>query len=349
MTAVVTGAAGHVGANLVRALLAAGKPVRAVVRDDTRGVEGLPLELIRGDMLDPASLLAAFEGAEVVFHLASVITVAGDPTGIVRRTNVEGARNVAEACLAALVRRLVHFSSIHAFDARPRDEIIDESRPRAEEGGGQPIYDRTKAAGEREILAAVERGLDAVIVNPTAVLGPFDFKPSRMGRVIRMLATGTMPALVGGGFDWVDARDVTAGALAAAERGRTGERYLLSGRWTTFTELARIVATCSGTRLPRFTSPMWLARLGAPFVSAFSRLRGTEPLYTGESLHALRNHRRISSARASAELDYAPRPLEQTIADTVSWFDKHEGPGEKKPRSGEAFRTGAGRGPGRGT
>ncbi len=349
MTAVVTGAAGHVGANLVRALLAAGKPVRAVVRDDTRGVEGLPLELARGDVLEPTSLRAAFEGADVVFHLASVITVSGDPDGRVRRTNIEGVRNVAEACLAAGVRRLVHFSSIHAFAAKPRDGMIDESRPRVEERGGQPIYDRTKAAGEREILAGVERGLDAVIVNPTAVLGPFDFKPSRMGRVIRMLATGAMPALVARGFDWVDARDVAAGALAAAERGRTGERYLLSGRWTTFAELARIVATCSGTPLPRFTSPMWLARLGAPFVSAVSKLRGVEPLYTGESLHALRNHRHISCDRARAELDHVPRPLEETVADTVAWFEKHEGPREKKPRSGEAIRTGAGRGPGRGT
>jgi dihydroflavonol-4-reductase len=324
MTVVVTGAAGHVGANLVRTLLAAGKPVRAVVRDDTRGVEGLPLELVRGDVLDPVSLRAAFEGAETVFHLASVITVAGDPTGVVRRTNVEGAGNVAKACRAAGVRRLVHFSSIHAFAAQPRDGLIDESRDRTGETSGQPVYDRTKAAGEREILAVVERGLDAVIVNPTAVLGPFDFKPSRMGRVIRMLAAGTMPALVGGGFDWVDARDVAAGALAAAERGRSGERYLLSGRWTTFTELARIVSACSGGRLPRFTSPMGLARLGAPFVGAFSKLTGAEPLYTGEALHALRNHRRITNARARAELGYAPRPLEQTIADTVAWFEGEE-------------------------
>jgi dihydroflavonol-4-reductase len=320
MTAVVTGAAGHVGANLVRTLLADGVAVRAMVRGDTRAIDGLPVEIVRGDVLDPATLRAAFEGAEVVFHLASVITVAGDPRGVVRRTNVEGAGNVAAACRAAGVRRLVHFSSIHAFDARPRDGVIDESRDRTDETSDQPVYDRTKAAGEREILAAVERGLDAVIVNPTAVLGPFDYKPSRMGRVLRRLANGRMPALVGGGFDWVDARDVCAGALAAAERGRTGERYLLSGRWTTFTELAQVVSACSGTPLPRFTSPMWLARLGAPFVGAFSKPTGAEPLYTSESLHALRNHRHISGARARAELGYAPRPLEQTIADTLAWF-----------------------------
>jgi len=324
MIVAVTGAGGHLGANLVRVLLDSERRVRAVVRRDTRSVDGLPVEIVRGDVLEPAGLRDALAGAEVVFHLASVITVAGDPRGIVRRTNVEGARNVAEACLAAGVRRLVHFSSIHAFAAKPRDGLIDESRPLVAENSRAPVYDRTKAAGEREILAAVDKGLDAVIVNPTGVLGPFDFKPSRMGRAIRMLAEGRMPALVAGGFDWVDARDVAAGAIAAAERGRTGERYLLGGHWTSFADLARIVSARSETPASRLVAPMWLARIGAPFVGALSRLRKVEPLYTGEALHALRNHRHVSSARARAELGYDARPLEQTIADTLDWFSETE-------------------------
>jgi dihydroflavonol-4-reductase len=315
---VVTGAAGHVGGNLVRALLAEGRRVRVVVRDDTRAIEGLDVERVRGDVLDIGSLKAAFDGAEVVYHLAVIISITGDQGGRVRRTNVEGPRNVAAACLDRKVRRLVHFSSIHAYSPVPYDSPVDETRPFVEEGA--PAYDRSKALGQGQILEAVAKGLDAVIVNPTAVIGPHDYKPSRMGAVQAMLYRRKMPALVAGGFDWVDVRDVVAGALAAEKRGRTGQNYLLSGRWATFAELAAMVHAASGVKVPSMVTPMWLAYVGAPFVQAFSRVTGSMPLYTIEALHALRCYHEVSHAKASAELGYAPRPLEQTVADTWQWW-----------------------------
>jgi dihydroflavonol-4-reductase len=319
MTSVVTGAGGHVGGNLVRALLEEGRAVRAVVRQDTRPVDGLPVEVVRADVLDPASLGRAFEGAKTVFHLAARISITGPQGGLVERTNVEGPRNVAAACLEAGVERLVHFSSIHAFCAFPADGIIDESRGQAPPDHHM-VYDRTKAAGEREILAAVGRGLDAVIVNPTSIVGPHDYKPSRVGKVVLDLATRRLPALVDGGFNWVDVRDVAKGAIAASKLGRTGERYLLGGQWLSVAGLAGLVERASGARPPVFTSPMWLARVGAPFMTAWSKLTGTEPLYTGDALYALRHHRHISHEKAARELGYAPRPLPETIADTVAWF-----------------------------
>ncbi len=181
MTVVVSGASGHVGGNLIRELLRQGRRVRAIVREDIRAVDGLDLELVRADVLDRQSLDAALVGAEVVYHLAARISVIGDPDGSVYRTNVLGTRNMVSAALEAGVSRFVHFSSIHAFSRYPKQGMIDESRPLTE-GKDVPAYDKTKAQGEREVARGVADGLDAVIINPTAVIGPHDYKPSHMGQ-----------------------------------------------------------------------------------------------------------------------------------------------------------------------
>jgi dihydroflavonol-4-reductase len=318
--AAITGASGHLGANLVRTLVADGHDVTVLVRRDVRALEGLPVSPIAGDLFDAAALRRAFQNADVVFHLAARISIGGDRSGEVARTNVAGVRGVVAACLDAGVRRLVHVSSIHAFSVHPAAAPVDETRAPSDSDPGAPAYDRSKAQGEREILAGVGRGLDAVIVNPTGVIGPHDWKPSRMGRVVLALARGRMPALVAGGFDFVDARDVAHGTIAAWRRGRPGQRYLLSGSWCRIAELARAVARVSGSRPPRLVVPMALARAGAPFVESLWRLAGAEPLFTRESLHALRCYRDVRHDKASREFGYAPRPLAHTLADTLAWF-----------------------------
>lgn len=323
MKVVVTGASGHIGGNLVRALLAEGHEVRALYAHDTRPLDGLPLEKQAVDVLDPAGLSAAFAGAEVAFHLAARITVNKDPDGSVWRTNVEGTRHVVEACLAQGVRRLVHFSSIHALQHNPWDRPLDETRPAADDGKGPCLtYDRTKAAGERVVREAVEqRGLDAVIVNPTAVVGPLDYKPSALGEVALLLGRGRLPGLMHAGFDFVDVRDVAAGAVAAAKQGRKGERYLLGGHWHTLIDLADAIAQASGVRRPKLVVPMWLAKVGAPFSMAAARVKGTRPLFTLESMETLATcHHDIRHTKAEQELGYRPRPLAETMADTVAWF-----------------------------
>jgi dihydroflavonol-4-reductase len=322
MTVAVTGGSGHLGGNLVRALLAQGREVRALMREDTRAVDGLPIQLVRGDVRDEKSLHKAFRGVEIVFHLAARISVIGEEGGLVRETNVQGVANVASACLACGVKRLIHVSSIHARDQAPLDEPLDETRSPAERKE-YPAYDRSKAAGEKKILEAVEKGLDAVLVCPTAILGPYDFKPSRMGQVLLDLHHRRLPALVEGGFDWVDARDVAAGALAAEKLGRSGEKYLLSGHWLSIADLARLVEKNTGVKTPRWTSPMWLARFGAPFALTFSRLTGRTPLFTPESLWALRANKQVCRTKAEKELGYSPRPLEETISDAFRWFSEN--------------------------
>jgi len=189
MTVVVTGASGHVGANLVRALLDEGRPVRALVHANRQALAGLDIEMVEGDIANPESLLKAFDGAEVVYHLAATISLLMDSWPLLERVNVTGTRNVVEACLRSGIRRLVHFSSIHALRQEPLETTVDELRPLVDSPRCPP-YDRSKAAGEIEIHRGLERGLDAVIINPTAIIAPYDYRPSRFGQILLDLARG---------------------------------------------------------------------------------------------------------------------------------------------------------------
>jgi dihydroflavonol-4-reductase len=320
MTTVVTGATGHIGANLVRALLAEGRHVIGIVREDTRALEGLEIETVRADVRKLDTLIRGFEGARIVYHLAAVISISGPKGGLVYDVNVNGVRNVVSACLECGVKRLVHFSSVHAFQQKPLNEPIVESR--ALVGGEGYAYDRSKALGFLEVMKGIKRDLDAVILHPSGVIGPYDFKPSRMGRVLLDIYNQRLLALVDGGFDWVDVRDVVEGAIAIEKKGPTGENYILSGHWLPFKEMAGIVGEVTGKKIPRWTCPMWFARLGAPITQKFTELKGKNPLFTSESLAALRANHNMSHAKATKEIGYSPRPIRKTIEDTFAWFRK---------------------------
>lgn len=320
MRVTVTGASGHIGANLVRTLLVAGHRVTALQRSPGRALSGLPVAYVAGDVRDAEAVARGVAGAEVVFHLAAHLSLKGDRDGAVWALNVGGTANVARACLRAGVGRLVHFSSVEALEPDPRDQPLDEARPLVE-GAHALAYPASKAAAERAVAEAVRQGLDAVIVCPTAVLGPHDHGPSALGGFLLAIARRRLPALLDAGYDWVDVRDVVAGAMAALERGRRGERYLLSGRWAPLSELARAVASAAMVPAPSFESPLWLARLAVPLAAGFAQLTGAAPRLTSFSLAALRaSHRDVRHDRAARELGYTARPLADTATDTVAWF-----------------------------
>lgn len=317
---VVTGASGHVGANLVPALLAEGRRVRVLVcDDDRRAFEGLDVEIAEGDVTDPRSLDRAFAGAGVVYHLAASISILMSEWPKLEAVNVEGTRNVVEACRRAGVRRLVHFSSIEALEDGPGDAIVDEARPLAT-GRDVPPYPRSKAMAEQIVRAAAADGLDAIILYPTGVIGPRDFRIGATSELLLSLVGGKMPALVEGGFDWVDARDVAHGAVLAEREAPAGSRFILSGRWMSTPGLAALVEELSGVPAPRFVSPMWLARLAAPAMTALSHALGRRALITRAGLRALGRYRRVSSDRAARELGYRARPLRETLSDTLRWL-----------------------------
>jgi len=322
MQTVVTGASGHVGINLIRTLISRGREVRALAHINNKALTNLNIELLDGDVCNLDSLVRAFEGADVVFHLAAHISLLMNDWPRCAAINIEGTRNVVEACLRSKVRRLVHFSTIHALQSEPWDKPIDESRPFVDSLKCPP-YDRSKAAGERIIRQAIDRGLNAIIINPTGIIGPYDYYPSHFGEALIQFATGRIPVLIEGGFDWVDARDVTDAAIRAEEQSPAGSNYLLSGHWLSVKETAELVAQIMGTKAPRFVCPMAPAKLFAPIVTAVSHVTGTRPLFTTASLNALASNRNISHAKATRELGYHPRPIRETIADALQWFKEN--------------------------
>lgn len=321
MLTVVTGATGHLGNNLVRALLARGDRVRAVVlpNDDTRPIAGLPLEQVQGDVRDLGALIWAFRGADIVYHLAGIIAIAPGREALLYQVNVLGTRNVVEAALRCGVRRLVHTASIHALVEPPHGTTIDEHMPFDPERIPTE-YGRSKARGALEVLAGVERGLDAVIGCPTGIIGPYDFQPSEMGRLFLNVARRRLPAYVHGAYDFVDVRDVAQGLIAAGERGRRGESYILSGKVVTVRELMALLERATGVRAPRLGLPAGPARAVARLAMRFAALTHTRPLFTAESVDILGSNCCISHEKATRELGYAPRPIVETVADTIRWF-----------------------------
>ena len=319
MLTVVTGAYGHVGANLVRALLDRGDEVRAADKRQTEALAGLDVEHVPIEVLEPESLEKAFAGADTVFHLAALISIVGDPTGIVRRVNVEGPRNATQAALACGVSRFVHCSSVHAFDLERCGPELTEAGPRAT-GDHAPAYDRSKNEGENEVRAAVAKGLDAVIVNPSAVIGRYDYAPSRMGELLLQFRDRKIPVNIGGGFDFVDVRDLVAGMLAAEQSGRTGENYLLSGHRHSPGEVAKLAAQVTGVKAPRISVPLPLVTGLAPLVLKLTP-SDQIPLFTPDSMHTIQYSPSVCHYKASKELGYLARPFIETIRDTYAWFD----------------------------
>ena len=321
MKVLVTGAAGHIGNNVVRALLNSGHSPIPMVRSDQAALDGLPVEIRRGDLLDPASLSACVEGVDAVIHAAAYVGLKTSEQPQMERVNVQGTQGLLDACEKASVARFVHFSSVHALDQAPFDSPLAETNALALDVEAHP-YDRTKAEAERCVLGAAEQGLSAVIVSPTAVLGPHDFKPSRLGQVLWSLYTGKMPGLVKSGFDFVDVRDVAMGAVKAMESDCRGERYLLTGKWHSFRELAEAVERVPEARpAPRFDASIFLASIGAPFAELGSWITGKAPLFSRGALHMLvHQNPQVEGGKARKRLGYSSRPLNETVADTLQWW-----------------------------
>jgi len=319
MLVAITGASGHIGTNLCRELIAEGHQVRALINHTSKSLEGLQIERIPGNLLDKKSLELLVSGSDVIIHLAAIISIQDTNESDLLSININGTRNILDIVNKIPVRRFIHFSSIHALIQEPYDQVLDETRPLALKD--PTLYSRTKAWSEQLVLDAINNGLNGLIINPTSILGPNDFRPSLMGKAILQICQNKFPGLVAGGYDWVDVRDVVAGTLQAIEKGRTGERYLLSGKWLSLPDLVRVISQFYPVRNNHVILPYWLAELGVPFLKIYASLRRTEPLYTHQSLDTVRHsHQIISSEKAKNELGYQPRPIEMTIRDTIEWF-----------------------------
>ncbi len=319
---VVTGATGLLGNVLLRALAAHGLgPVRAFVRPtaDCRSIAGLDVEVAQGDVRDPSSLLAAFSGADTVYHLAGIVSITRGGLPRLHETNVEGTHNVIAACRAAGVRRLVYCSSIHAFAVPAAGTCLSETSL-VDPARATGAYDRTKAEATLLVRDAVRGGLDAVMVFPTAILGPYDYRPSHTGELVLACAQGRLKAYVDGAYNFVDVRDVAEGLVAAAQKGPSGEGYILAGHNVTVWELLHAVETVTGARAPRVRLPFGLVRAVSFLIPAYYWLTRQKPLFTTYSLDVISSGCTMTNEKAERELGYRPRPFLETMEDTVRWF-----------------------------
>jgi len=323
MRAFVTGASGHVGGNLVRELLGRGYEVDCLVRSDIRALENLDVNLVKGDLLDSKSLQPLMEDCDVVFHSAAFVAVEKVQEELMRKINVGGSTAVANAAVESGVPKMIHFSSVHAFSQHPTNQSLTEDRPLVTDPKAAP-YDRTKAEAQRAVLTHREQGLHINIVHPTGIIGPQDFKPSRMGKVLTDIANGSMPFALNNGFNWVDVRDVCRSAANCVDSGKDGQHYLLPGTWASMPELSQMVKGVIGRRTHIATLPFWTAYLALPFAALSSSITGKRPSFSKGSLHALAVQcRDIPGDLAQDQIDHKSRPLEQTILDSVNWLKEH--------------------------
>lgn len=322
MTTFVTGATGHVGANLVRALLAQGTRVRVLLEPgaDDAAVAGLGVERCVGDLRDREALEQGLAGCDRLYHLAAMISLRNRDQRKLFEVNVLGTRNVLAAARRAGVRRAVHCSSLGAVGWNPAGASDEECllNPFT-----CPLdYELCKAMAEHEALRACVSGLEVVIVNPSASIGPMDFAPSSFGRTIVKLVRGKMFAYIPGCFDFVPVRDVVQGHLLAMERGRPGERYLLTGRSTSLDEIIDWVVELAGARRPKLRLPYRVVR---PALALKDRLEATltpwrTPVFTAQTARILTLGKRGDNAKARRELGLLPSSLKAALWEALLWY-----------------------------
>ena len=321
----VTGAAGHIGNVLVRYLVSKNHKVRAMTMqgEDSTSLLDTGAEIVAADVTDSSSLDRIFKGVDYVYHLAGIISITSGQKKLLEKVNVEGTKNIIVACHKHKVKRLVYFSSIHAFEEpMPSGELNENQSFNPETVVGD--YGRSKAQASLAVMDAVKNGLDAVIVAPVGVIGPYDFRLSEIGQVFTGLYLRRLPALIDGAYDFVDVRDIAIGAELARERGRKGQSYILGGERISIRQAAEILAATINTSVPRWTAPMWLAKTAAPFISAYSFVTGQKPIFSSYAIYTLSIKYKISDDKARRELGYAPRPIRESIVDAVEWLKENK-------------------------
>ena len=306
----VTGASGFVGSAVVRAFLAAGYPVRALVRagSSRANLDGLNVECVQGDIRDESATARAMRGITFVVHAAADYRLWAKDPETIAFTNVEGTRTVMQAALAARVERIVHTSSVATLAPRADGEPADESS-RVDSNAAVGAYKKSKVLAERLVEAMVaERGLPAVIVQPSTPVGPRDIRPTPTGQMIVAAASGQIPGFVDTGLNLLHVDDAGTGHVMALQRGAIGERYILGGENVLLSDMLRAIAALAGRRAPRWKlprAPLYPLALGAQIVASAT---GRAPLLTLDGLRMSRRRMFFSAAKAQRELGFRARP-----------------------------------------
>ena len=327
----ISGAAGFVGNNVIKLLAAEKKKIRALVNSpgkEKTALNGINAEFLYGDVRKLSDLEQLFkkgENCEYIFiHAASVVDIESNRFNQkLYDINVNGTKNVLEVCKAHKVKRLVYVSSVHAIE-EPANKALTKETENFDPAKVHGVYAKTKAEASACVLKAVKEGLNAVMVHPSGIIGPNDYSNTHMTQMIANFASRRIPGSPNGAYDFVDVRDVAKAIITACDKGKAGSCWILGGSFITISEMFKILGELLGRKkaLPKF--PMWAAKLGAPFMQIFAKLTKSRPLYTSYALYTLRSNGNFCHDKAAAELGFKPRPIRETLADTLEFLMKNE-------------------------
>lgn len=322
----VTGASGHLGNTVVRKLLAKGEAVRAFILEKERpkALEGLDCEIVSGDVTDAASLEPLFAGLAdkeiYLLHLASLITIYANAGPRVYKVNVEGTRNLLEAAKKHQAARFLYCGTIHTL---PLPSLFDSPMKEIDHYDPDLVYGdyaKSKSMASQLVLDAAADGLNALIVQPSGIIGPNDYLDGNFTRLFEKLVDRKLPAMIQGTYNFVDVDDVADGLLAAAEKGRKGQSYNLTGHNISVLEIMNQAARMTGRKPFKATAPLWLAKLAAPFAEWWTKKRGSIPVLTRYSLFTMSSPHNFSHEKAAKELGYKIRPMDETIDRTLRFM-----------------------------
>ena len=322
---IVTGATGHIGNVLVRLLLEDNRKVNALAMENEslEPLEGLDVDIVRGDVTDREFVFNLIEEGDTVFHLAGIIDIGIIPPEVVEKVNVGGTKNVVDACIEKKAKKLVYTSTVHIID--PVEGIVLTEPEEFNEKKLVGAYAKTKAMATKYILDNAKAGkLDATVVYPSGVIGPYDFKISELGQVVLDYMNKKLLAYVRGGYNFVDVRDVAQGIYSAALKGRSGEGYILSGHTLSLKEMLKMLNKILGrTKLPPKIA-LWFVKMFASISNLYYKLRNKKPVFSAYSLYTLNTNSNFSHEKATLELDYSSRSPEESFRDSIEWFRQNK-------------------------
>ena len=324
----ITGATGFLGRAVLQLLLAHSCRVLALVMDKDPLAYTIPenVTVFCGDLTDKDTLRSFFAAGGdsfCVLHCAGIVSIASKPDEAIYRVNVQGTRNIVDLSREFGAGRLIYVSSVHAIPEKPAPEKITEpDRFAPDEILGD--YGKSKAMATALVLEAAQNGLNASVVLPSGIIGPGDLARGNMTRMLLAFCRGQLPLGVNGGYDFVDVRDVAGGILGCAMSGKSGEGYILSGRYITIKEMLDIIGKAAGLHRRPLCLPLGLAKLAAPYYEKWC-IRKKKPLFfTPYSIAVLGSNGYFSHKKASGVLSYKPRPIEETLRDMTEWLRQQE-------------------------
>jgi dihydroflavonol-4-reductase len=321
--ALITGSSGHVGSNLIRKLHEQNYTIRCIDFDgDHRAYDGYDVEIMKGDITDKDSLYPIFEDVDVVFHTAALINLDRRFRKAIEVVNIEGTRNVCNVALEQGVQKLIHFSSVDAFYRFPIDEPLLEDRKLIEDEKGMP-YDYSKAEGQRIVYDYCKKGLDASVIHPTSIVGPNDFKPGLPMQAFVDMANGKRKLMPNWGYNFIDVRDLCDAAISAVENGKTGQNYIIGGEYHMYLYIGELIGKQLGKRVVFGALPELVTYLPLPFEYIRALFTNKPRVLTLDAIHtAQTGNKVVPSTLAREELGHNPRPIEETIFDTIDFFQK---------------------------